>query len=56
LGQVTREQTYLPFVQSPPSALSFVLRTDQDATMLGQSLRKAMREVAPEATILRIRT
>jgi predicted permease len=51
LGNATREQTYLPYTQSPPQMMGFTVRADRDASAIMPSLRAAMREVAPELPI-----
>jgi predicted permease len=50
LGNPTREQTYQPYTQSPPTNMSFTLRAEQDAAIM-PSVRAAMREVALELPI-----
>jgi putative ABC transport system permease protein len=51
LGNPTREQTYLPYTQSPPGSMAFVVRAERDLTAIMPSVRAAMREVAPELPI-----
>ena len=56
LGNATREQTYLPYTQSPTALMAFTVRAEQDAAGIMPSLRAAMREVAPELPIFGART
>jgi putative ABC transport system permease protein len=56
LGNPTREQTYLPFTQSPPTVMGFTVRAERDAAAIMPSLRAALREVAPELPIYGART
>jgi predicted permease len=51
LGNPSREQTYRPYTQEPPSSMTFTVRTDQVSAAILPSLRSAMREVAPELPI-----
>jgi predicted permease len=52
----TREQAYLPYTQSPPRSLNFVVRTERDPAALFPALRAAMREVSPDLPIYGLRT
>jgi Acidobacterial duplicated orphan permease len=56
LGQDTRAQLYFPYRQSPPTNLSFVLRTSLEPAALASSIRAAMREVEPTLPVFAIRT
>ncbi len=56
LGQDTREQCYVPYTQSPPGQPTFLVRTAQNPSALGNSLRTAMHEVAPDLPIFNQRT
>jgi putative ABC transport system permease protein len=56
LGQPTREQTYQPLAQRPPSFFSVVLRTGPAPGTIIDSVRRAMREIAPDLPIVNLRT
>ncbi|HEX2855666.1 MAG TPA: ABC transporter permease [Opitutaceae bacterium] len=47
----TRLQTYVPFTQLPPVAMSFAVRTPQAFAAIMPALRATMREVDPELPI-----
>ena len=51
LGRYTREQAYVPYAQSTPAGLSFIVRTNTAPAALMPSLRATMREIAPELPI-----
>jgi predicted permease len=50
-GASTRLQTYVPFTQLPPVALSFAIRTPQPPQTIMPALREVMRTVEPELPI-----
>lgn len=50
-GAPTRLQTYVPFTQLPPVAMSFAVRTPRQLAAIAPSLREAMRAVEPELPI-----
>jgi putative ABC transport system permease protein len=52
----TREQTYIPFTQNPPSGMTFAVRTERDPASLVPALRGAIREVASDLPIFNVRT
>ena len=52
----TREQAYLPYTQSPPRSVFFVVRTERDPATLFRALRAAMREVNSDLPIYGLRT
>ncbi|HEX2101790.1 MAG TPA: FtsX-like permease family protein, partial [Candidatus Synoicihabitans sp.] len=56
LGRDTREQVYLPYTQSTPSSMTFLLRTTQDSTAWGPILAQAMREVVPDLPVFGVLT
>jgi putative ABC transport system permease protein len=56
LGGPSREQTYIPFTQNPPSGMTFAVRTDGDPASLAPALRGAMREVSSSLPIFNVYT
>jgi putative ABC transport system permease protein len=56
LGGPSREQTYVPFTQSPPSGMTFAVRTDGDPASLAPALRGAMREVSSGLPVFNFHT
>jgi putative ABC transport system permease protein len=56
IGQDTRVQLYFPYRQSPPSFVSFVLRTNLDPSALTPAIRTAMRELEPTLPVFAVRT
>ncbi len=56
IGQDTRVQIYYPYHRSPPSLVSFVLRTQQDPASLGPAIRATMRQVEPTLPVFSLRT
>src|SRR5688572_742457 len=56
LGQITREQTYVPHLQVSSSDLAFAIRTEQSAAALATSLRATLREIAPELPVRDVQT
>ncbi len=56
IGEDTRVQLYYSYRQSPPTFISFVLRTAQDPGLLTPAIRTAMRELEPTLPVFGIRT
>ena len=56
IGQDTRVQLYFPYRQSPPTFVSFVLRTSLEPSALSPAIRTAMREVEPTLPVFAVRT
>jgi len=56
LGQDTRVQIYFPYHRTPPTFVSFVLRTQGDPAALANSIRTTMRQVEPTLPVFGIRT
>jgi putative ABC transport system permease protein len=56
LGRDTREQVYTAAPQTPPSYLTFILRTDRAPATVATALRSAMHEVAPDLPVFGIQT
>lgn len=56
LGQDTRVQIYFPYRRTPPTVVSFVLRTQQDPASLAGAIRATMREVEPTLPVFALRT
>jgi putative ABC transport system permease protein len=54
LDESVRPVLYYPFRQSTAPIANFVLRTDTDPTALAATIRKEVRDVAPEAAILNL--
>ncbi|WP_415907358.1 ABC transporter permease [Oleiharenicola sp. Vm1] len=56
IGQDTRVQIYYPYRRTPPSSVSFVLRTAQDPASLASAIRTTMRQVEPTLPVFALRT
>ncbi len=54
LDESVRPVLYYPFRQAPAPIANFVLHTDTDPTALTATIRKEVREVAPDAGILNV--
>lgn len=56
LRPFTREQTYVPFLQSTPITATFALRTDGDPATLIPTVRTLMHDMAADVAVFNFRT
>ncbi|MBI2510435.1 MAG: ABC transporter permease [Opitutae bacterium] len=56
LGQDTRVQIYYPYRRTPPTVVSFVLRTQQDPASLAAAIRRTMHDLEPTLPVFALRT